>query len=180
MKRAICVVLLLAAARADADPAIVALEHALPRGWSLLATDTELVIRHDKPVYATANAAAPLVTLELRYHLEPRWTAKQVADARATNARLDAELAALRARYKVDDRPRDPKSDDDKQRLAAYAAEAAQLRARYARVPHCALGASSVFDGPDTYAQLSLALDPAQAVTEAHAIVELVDKHCVR
>src|SRR5258708_39306320 len=85
VKRAICAIVVLAVARADAEPAIPALERALPRGWSLLATDTELVIRHDKPVYATANAAAPLVTLELRYHLEPHWTAKQLADARATN-----------------------------------------------------------------------------------------------
>jgi hypothetical protein len=167
-----------AIARAGGDPAIARLEHSLPTGWSLLATDTELVIRHDKPVYTTKAGVAggPEITLELRYHLEPRWTDKQLADARATNAKLRAELAAVRAKYKIDGAA--AATDADRARLAAYDAERARIEARQVKLPRCTLGASSLFDGPDTYAQLTLAVDPAQAMTEARAIAELVKKQC--
>ena len=60
------------AAEAGGDAAITTLERALPKGWTVIATDTELLIRHDRPLYVTAeahDAAGPLVTLELRYHL---------------------------------------------------------------------------------------------------------------
>ncbi|HEY0987012.1 MAG TPA: hypothetical protein VGD80_08170, partial [Kofleriaceae bacterium] len=40
-------------ASAHADPAFDRLEAALPPGWSLLATGSELVIRHDRPCYVT-------------------------------------------------------------------------------------------------------------------------------
>lgn len=40
---------LVAASAAEADPALDPLERALPAGWSLLATGSELVIRHDRP-----------------------------------------------------------------------------------------------------------------------------------
>src|SRR5690242_14257343 len=80
-------------AAAQPDPAFDKLEAALPAGWSLLATGSELVIRHDLPCYVTGarheNApahevrapatAGPMVTFELRYRLEPRWTAAQIA-----------------------------------------------------------------------------------------------------
>jgi hypothetical protein len=45
----------LAAATAAADPALDELERALPVGWSLLATGSELAIRHDRPCYVLAT-----------------------------------------------------------------------------------------------------------------------------
>ena len=38
-------------AYAQPDAALAQLEHQLPAGWSMLATDTELVLRHDRPCY---------------------------------------------------------------------------------------------------------------------------------
>jgi hypothetical protein len=199
MRRAICVGALLASTlpRADVDSTLARLERSLPRGWSLLSTDTELVIRHDKPVYVagqhlpneppnsppTGIAGGPLVTLELRYRLEPKWTAKQLADARAINAKHGDELRALRAKYRIDDIPHPkgeplPTTDEQRQRVDAYRAEAAAVEARLVKLPRCTFGTWSLFDGPDTYAQLSLTVDPEKAMTEAFAVVELVKKRC--
>jgi hypothetical protein len=200
MKRAICAAALLsgAIARADSSPPLARLERALPRGWSLITTDTALVIRHDGPVYVVGEhlpnepagspptgvpAGGPLITLELRYRLEPKWSAKQLADARATNAKLGSQLRALAVRFRIDEMPSGkgrplPHTDDESDRLAAYEAARAPLEARLVKLPRCTFGASSLFDGPDTYAQLSLSVDPEQAMTEAYAVVELVKKQC--
>jgi hypothetical protein len=200
MKRAIYAAVIAATATASAgtDPAIARLERALPRGWSLLATDTELVIRHDRPVYAegrhlaneppdsppTGIAGGPLVTLELRYRLEPKWPAAQLAAARAANAKIYDARKALATQYRIDElrdrKSAEPvaKTADEQKRIDAYRAAAGKLEAALVQLPRCTLGASSLFDGPDTYAQLSLVVDPAQAMKEAYAIVEVVKKQC--
>jgi hypothetical protein len=177
-----------AAGPAAADPALGQLEHALPAGWSLLATGSELVIRHDRPCYVTGGVAGgvaggPLVTLELRYRLEPRWTAQQVAAARAANDQIDGELRTLASRYRIDairtsQGRRVPASPDEQARLDAYEAGRARLVARRVQLPRCTLGQTSVFDGEDTYAQLGLQVDPPEAMAQAHRIVELVKQHC--
>lgn len=200
-RMSIVVAILLAAqaAAAQPDPALDKLEKALPPGWTLLTTDAELVIRHDRPCYVTGarheNAPAvetktapapgggPLITIQLRYRLEPRWTDKQFADARATNDRLGAELRALAARYHIDSirkskgRPL-PKNPDDRARLDAYEAGHAQITAQLVRLPRCSLGDASVFDGDDTYAQLRLEIDPPEVMTQAYRIIELMKQHC--
>jgi len=185
------------ASAARADPAFDRLESALPAGWSLLATSSELVIRHDQPCYVTGmhreNAPAaeataavpggPLVTIELRYRLEPRWTAPQIAAAEVTNRQIDGELRALAAKYRIDairtskGRPV-PASADEKARLDAYEAARARLTARRVKLPRCTLGDASVFDGEDTFAQLTLQVDPPEVMTQAHRIVELMKQHC--
>jgi hypothetical protein len=185
----IAILVLARAAAAQPDPAFDELEKVLPAGWSLLATGAELVIRHDRPCYLTAPhdapraAGGPLVTLELRYRLEPRWTAAQVAAAQATNEALAAELRALAARYRIDAIHRGkagpaPANADERARLEAYTAAHSRIAARMVKLPRCSLGESSVFDGPDTYAQLTLRLDPPEAIAEAHRVVELVKAHC--
>jgi hypothetical protein len=195
---------ILAAARvaaAEPDP-FDRLEKALPPGWSLLATGSELVFRHDRPCYVTGvrhdNAPAvatrtaappappgggPLVTIELRYRLEPRWTDKQVAAAKAGNDKVAGELRALAARYNIaaihksKGRPL-PASADERARLDAYDAAHAQLVARLVKLPRCSLGDTSVFDGDDTYAQLALEVDPPEVMGQAHRIIALMKAHC--
>ncbi len=213
----------LAAAAAEADPALDRLESGLPPGWSLLATGSELVLRHDRPCYVTgahhenatlaaagangggaANGAGgasgvggagaageahavagggPLVTIELRYRLEPRWTAQQIAAARAANDRIAGELRTVASRYRIDaihaskGRPQ-PATADERARLDAYEAARSRLTARLVQLPRCTLGEVSVFDGSDTYAQLALQVDPPEVMTEAHRVVELVKQHC--
>ncbi|HEX3475459.1 MAG TPA: hypothetical protein VHT91_10585 [Kofleriaceae bacterium] len=204
---------LVAASAAAADPALDQLERALPAGWSLLATGSELVIRHDRPCYVIgtggaggtggsrpgappgasqgapaeagtrASAAGPVVTIELRYRIEPQWTAQQVGDARAANDRIDGELRTLAARYRIDairtsGARRVAASADEQARLDAYEAARARLTARRVHLPRCTLGDASVFDGADTYAQLALRVDPPEVMTQAHRIVELVKQHC--
>jgi len=170
-------------AHAGGDPALGKLEQALPAGWSLLATDTELVLRHDRPVYATGGSAGPLITVELRYRLEPVWTGKQLAEAKATNARVAAELKALRAKHRIDAIPRSkgdpqPRDADERARLAAFAHEETSVAARMVPLPLCTLGTHSVFDGKDTYAQLGLEVDPADAMREAYRVADLVKQQC--
>jgi hypothetical protein len=189
------------AGTAGADPAFDQLESALPAGWTLLATSSELVIRHDRPCYVTgtvvragsaldagarpalAPGGGPLVTVELRYRIEPRWTAPQITAARAANDQIAGELRALGARYRIaairtsKGRPL-PASADERARLEAYDAESARLTARRVKLPRCTLGGSSVFDSDDTYAQLALQVDPPEVMTQAHRIVELVKRHC--
>lgn len=184
-----------------AQRAIGELENALPTGWSLLATGSELVIRHDQPCYVTgpvASAAAmptsearaalpagggPLVTIELRYRIEPRWTAQQRTDARAANDRIAGELRTLASRYRIDAihrRNGQPVAvnADEQGRLDAYNAGRARLAARLIALPRCTLDDVSVFDGADTYAQLALQVDPPDAMTEARRVVELVKQYC--
>lgn len=189
----------LATAAPSATAPFAQLERALPPGWSLLTTASELVIRHDRPCYVTGprhdsaapsepHAASPpgggpLVTIELRYRLEPRWTDQQLAAARAANDKLAGELRALAAQYRIDaihtrkGRPV-PASADERARLEAYEAARAPLAARLVQLPRCSLGDASVFDGDDTYAQLSLRVDPPEVMAQAHQIVELMKKHC--
>jgi hypothetical protein len=150
---AIC--LAAAPAAAEKDQALGRLERALPRGWSLLATETELVIRHDRPVYCTDHTNGPLVTLELRYKLEPKWSPEHLTDVKAQNDKLAAEAG---------------KSHDRR-------AEA-KLRARLAQLPVCTLDHASILERADTYGQLQLTIDPPEAKAEAEAIRELVTKHC--
>jgi hypothetical protein len=157
----------------------------------------ELVIRHDRPCYVTGvrhenaradepvklGAGGPMVTIELRYRLEPRWTDQQVAAARATNEQLGGELRALAARYNLDGihhskgRPL-PATPEERARLAAYEAAQARVAARMVKLPRCSVGDTSVFDGADTYAQLSLIVDPPEVMTQASRIVALMKQHC--
>ncbi|HEX4422852.1 MAG TPA: hypothetical protein VH165_33280 [Kofleriaceae bacterium] len=201
------------AAHTPFDP----LEKALPPGWTMLATGSELVFRHDKPCYvtgvrhdnpapepispglglgsgpnsttaapakpATPPGGGPLITLELRYHLEPRWTAKQLAAARAANARTAGDLRALGAKYRIDaihhskGRPL-PANPDERARLDAYDSEHAKVAKRLVPLPRCSLGDISVFDGEDTYTQLSLEIDPPDVIPQAHKIIALMKHHC--
>lgn len=171
-------------AYAGDDPALAKLEQALPAGWSLLATDTELVLRHDRPVYtAGGTAAGPMITLELRYRLEPVWTAQQLADAKATNARAAADLRALRAKHRIDAIPQrkgeaQPRDAGERARLAAFTHDQAPIAARIVPLPLCTFDGHSVFDGKDTYAQLDLSVDPPDAMREAHRVVDLVKQQC--
>jgi hypothetical protein len=177
------------------DPAFDALEQALPRGWSMLATDSELVIRHDHPCYVVgehhagapdtpaAKVEGPLVTLELRYHLEAKWTPKQLADARAANDKVFAEIEAARKQYKIaaihpNKGQPVPASPDERARFAAFEKAELAARKRLVKVPTCTLGESSLFDGDETYAQLALKVDPPQAMEQAYQIVDLVKKRC--
>jgi len=187
----IAVVLVGLAGIAQADPSIAALEHALPRGWSVLATDSELVIRHDHACFLVGDnkakaadvGAGSLVQLELRYRLEAKWSAKQIADAKAANERSAEELKALRTKYQIDKiklgkgRPV-PANADERARLDAYEKGEAAIRGRMVRLPLCTLGESSLFDGDDTYAQLKLKVDPAKAMEQLVSIVDIVKKQC--
>ncbi|HUJ57838.1 MAG TPA: hypothetical protein VLX92_05085 [Kofleriaceae bacterium] len=196
MKRwAVVVVVVAVPASAQVRPALTQLEQQLPAGWTVLATDTELVIRHDRPCYllrephendpgiAAVPSGGPLVNLELRYKLEPRWTAQQLADAKARNAKVARQVAALRTRFRIDSihtskgRPL-PMNADERGRLAAFETKEAEARTEEVRLPHCTFGTASLFDSDDTYRQLMLELDPPQASREAHEIVALVDKLC--
>jgi len=178
------------------------IEKALPPGWTMLATGSELVFRHDKPCYFTgvrhenapspeaavhaskpAPPSGPLVTVELRYKLEPRWTEKQLAAAKATNHKVADELRALSAKYKIEEihhskgRPL-PANADEQSRLSAYDSEHARVAKRLVALPRCSAGDLSVFDGEDTYAQLDLEIDPPEVSPEAHKVIELMKQHC--
>jgi hypothetical protein len=200
-----------AAAQPVADPALDDLEKALPPGWTMLATGSELVLRHDKPVYVAAAphanppkpvptsttppgapaapakpAAAPsgpLVNLEMRFRLEPRWTPPQVATAKQANDKVAGDLRALSAKYRIDQIRHDrgkpvPANADERARVAAYDSEHAKIAKRIVPVPHCAIGEVSVFDGEDTYAQLALSLDPPEVIPEAHRVLALLQQRC--
>ncbi|HEX2691554.1 MAG TPA: hypothetical protein VHN14_33310 [Kofleriaceae bacterium] len=245
MSIAVGILFVAQAAAAQPDPALDALDKALPAGWTLLVTDTELVIRHDRPCYVTGarheNAspgdptgedprpvgkavgvptprdsptgeiprpagkavggpsprdsaslieakvssagAGSLVTIQLRYRLEPRWTDQQLVAARAANDKLGVEIRALAATYRIDAIHRSkgrpvPANPDERARLEAYEARQAQLAARLVKLPRGSLGDASVFDGEDTYAQLLLEIDPPEVMTEAHHIVAIMTQHC--
>src|SRR5882762_3142048 len=90
----------------------------------MLATGSELVFRHDRPCYVAAAHRAnpppgapsapaankpaatpgggPLVTVELRFRLEPKWSAPEIASAKKSNDKVAGELRALTAKYRVD------------------------------------------------------------------------------
>jgi hypothetical protein len=193
------------AAAAEPDP-FDRLEKELPPGWSLLSTGSELVFRHDRPCYVTGAhrekapaveargpapsgampappGGGPLVTIELRYRIEPRWTDQKLAATRAANDKVEGELRALAARYNLGaihqtKGRRLPASADERVRLVAYEAARAPLAARLITLPRCSIGDASVFDGADTYAQLSLAVDPPEVMTQARHIIELMTARC--
>ena len=202
-----------AGAQPVADPALDDLEKALPPGWTMLATGSELVFRHDKPVYVAAAPHAnppkpvptsttlpgaplspaqakpapasggPLVNLELRFRLEPRWNPPQIATAKQANDKTASDLRALSAKYRIDQIRHDkgkpvPANADERARVAAYDSERAKVAKRIVPVPHCAIGEVSVFDGEDTYAQLSLSLDPPEVIPEAHRVLALLQQRC--
>jgi hypothetical protein len=172
MKRSVVVASMLAGgiAAAQTDAVIARIEKQIPPGWTLLATDAEVVIRHDRPCYVKGRAEGPLITLELRYRLEPKWSAQQLADARAKNDKLDAELRAARKKVAA--------LADAHARDAETAKLDAQERLRRVRLPRCTLGVVSLFDSDDTYAQLALDLDPPEAKTEARRVIAVVDQEC--
>ena len=194
--RFVALALVVVAGRASAqdDPALGKLEKALPPGWSLLATDTELVIRHDRPCFVTHEAHdnepavhtpahttdGRLITLELRYHLEPKWTRRQLDDAKAANDRVAGELKTVRAKYNIDaikGHPA-PTTADERTRFGAYDKEAAALTARQIKLPTCTLGDSSLFDSDANFSQLRLEVDPPEAMKEAHAVVDTLKRLC--
>ncbi len=198
MRVSILAVLLLGGVAVAGNDTFDALQKAMPTGWSVLETEHELVIRHDRPCYVTGqhrdneppksagNPCAtdgPLVTLELRFHIEPHWTQKQLDDAKVANDKIATELKAARDKYRVDaihhskGRPL-PANADERKRLAAYEQDEAQLKARTIRTPLCTFGESSLFDGDDTYAQLKLKVDPPEAMIEAYKIVDTLKRQC--
>src|SRR4051812_1063028 len=108
MRVSILAILLLGGVAAAQSDAFDALQKSVPRGWTVLQTEHELVIRHDRPCYVTgkanpcSDADGPLVTLELRFHLEPRWTQQQLDDAKLANDKVAAELKTAREKYRID------------------------------------------------------------------------------
>lgn len=196
MRVSVMVLLLLGGVAAAETDSLDALQKSLPAGWSMLTTEHELVIRHDRPCYVTgvhrdnepakANPCSedgPLVTLELRFRIEPRWTQQQLADAKAANDKIAIELKASRDKYRVDAIHQSkghamPANADEKKRLAAYEQAEAQLVARTVKTPLCTLGDSSLFAGDQTYAQLKLKVDPPEAMIEAYKVVEILKKMC--
>jgi hypothetical protein len=180
MKGSLAALVVLAAGigSAGAEPALARLEAKLPAGWSLLSTDTELVLRHDRPCYAaTAGGEGPLVTLELRYRLEPAWSDRQLADAKAANAKLAAEHKALRARYRIDairvvkGEPQ-PQTADERSRLAAYKMGLAAA-GRPVALPQCTLDDRSVFDDGAAALQRRV-VEPPEANVEAASVFRLM------
>jgi len=199
MMRIAIATLLLAGGVARAEPDVSdALQQAMPGGWSVLETEHELVLRHDRPCYVVGrhrenepaksagnpcSADGPLVTLELRFHIEPRWTQKQLDDAKLANDKIALELKAAHDRYRVDQihqskgRPL-PMNPDEQKRLSGFEKEEAQLRARTVKTPLCTLGERSLFDSDITYAQLKLKVDPPEAMIEAHKALDALKKQC--
>jgi hypothetical protein len=189
-----------AAAQPAASTGFDDLEQALPAGWTMLATGSELVFRHDRPCYvaaahhanlpapvatkpASTPGGGPLVTVELRFRLEPKWSAPEIAAARKANDKVVGELRALAAKYRVDQIHHSkgkpvPANPDERARLDAYDSEQAKIAKRLVPVPHCAIDNVSVFDGEDTYAQLALELDPPEVIPEAHRILALLQQYC--
>lgn len=187
-----------AGGRAGEDRAIDDLKRTLPAGWTLAHSRGELVIRRtatvkvagrhlpNEPHYTNIPAKAPAraveIQLALRYRTEPAWTAARFAEAREKNKRIGDQIRAARIRHRVDEiqkskgRPL-PTTDDERARLAAFEAESAKLTRSIIDFP-CTLGAFSVFDDRDTYAQLDLMVEPQLAMREAYAVVELVKRRC--
>lgn len=196
--RLLAVALLFAAGTAGADP-VGELQRALPAGWKVTTTRTDLTIERLLPVQVSGrflpNAAhygnaptsappsAPTEKLRLRYRTEPAWSAARLAQVTAANKRVYAELQPLRAKYKIDDIATGkgmpvPKTPDEVQRLHDYRAAYDAVLARITPVPECTLGKVSVFTDRSTYAQLDLMVVPEIAMREAYAVVELMKRRC--
>lgn len=198
MMRLAIATLLLTGGVASADTS-EALQQAMPGGWSVLETEHELVLRHDRPCYVTgrrrenesaksagnpcSSVDGPLVTLELRFKIEPRWTQQQLDDAKVANDKVALALKAAREKYRIDaihqskGRPL-PGNPDERKRLAAFEKDEAQLTARAVKTPLCTLGEHSLFDSDVTYAQLALKVDPPEAMVEAHKALDALKKQC--
>jgi hypothetical protein len=63
-------------------------------------------------------------------------------------------------------------------RLHQNEADRTRETAKLVRLPYCTLGDVSLFDSPETYAQLDRIIEPPGAMREAYAIVELVKRRC--
>jgi hypothetical protein len=197
-------VLLALAGSAHAD-SVAGLQSALPSGWTLKVTKPatdgrgELAIVHTAPVKIagvfymnapyttnvprTAPAGAPTITLQLRYGIEARWSEARLEKVRAANNVIYKQLDGLRAKYRIDDIKTGkgmplPSTPDEEKRLADYQAEYDKTIAKVTRVPRCTLGELSLFDDEHTYEQLKYQVEPASAMREAFAIVELVKRRC--
>ena len=164
-----------ATARPATIPRSPKLERALPAGWTLLATDTELVIRHDRPVLRRARAP-PRSGRRAAGHARAALSAasrsgsaKQLADAHAQNAQADAAVHAVRERY--------GKPTPGRQ-AEAFARDLAAAQSQHVHLPLCALGESSLFDGDETYSPLKIPLDPPKAGQECKSIVAIVKAQC--
>jgi hypothetical protein len=183
---------------------IAGLQSALPAGWKVSvnkpATDGrgELAIVHTAPVKLagmyfanahitnvphTAPPDAPAITLALRYGIEPRWSEARIAKTKAANDVIYKQLPALRTKYRIDDIATGkgmplPSNPDEEKRLADYQVEYDKALAKITPLPRCTLGDYSVFDDDRTYAQLKFMVEPASAMREAFAIVELVKRRC--
>lgn len=172
------------AGTAAADPVpfrtVDELAKALPSGWAIERGKGTLAIRYKGAVRGTgvqfwtaystnipqpaASPDAPKLTLRLQFRVEPRWTEEQYDRARAANAILYRALVELREKHPTDD--------------ADYRAHYANLMTKLVQQPRCTLGNLSVFDHEHTYEQLGLSVEPASAMREAFAIVELVKRRC--
>lgn len=202
---ALVVPALLALAGTARAESVAGLSSALPAGWKLTVTKPasdgrgELAIVHVAPVKIAgmflpnapsytnvpqkAPADAPTITLQLRYTTEPRWSDAKLDKTRAANAVIYKQLNALRAKYRIDDIKTGkgmplPSNPDEEKRLAEYQVEYDKTLAQVTRLPSCTLGDLSVFDDERTYSQLKFSVEPASAMREAFAIVELVKRRC--
>lgn len=196
--RVLAVACLLFAGTVAADP-VSDLQRALPGGWKVTTTKSELTIERLTPVQISgrflpnaahygnaptvAPASAPTEKLRLRYRTEPAWTAARLAQVTESNKKIYAELQPLRAKYKIDDIATGkgmpiPKTPDEEQRLRDYQAAYDAVLARVVAVPQCTLGKVSVFSDRSTYQQLDLMVVPEIAMREAYAVVELMKRRC--
>lgn len=175
---------------ASADP-VDDLQKAVPSGWTVLATDHELVLRHDRPCYSTGSktgnvcggADGPMVTLELRFKVEPKWTQAQIDAARAANDKLTDERKAAREKFRIDAIHADhgvakPANADEKKRLSAFEKADEKLRAREVHTPMCTWGEHAILDSDEVYAVLKMKVDPQSASTEAHQALDALKKAC--
>jgi hypothetical protein len=198
--RRLAIALVFAAGASAADP-VGELQRALPAGWKVITTTTDLTIERMLPVQISgrflpnaahygnaptrAPASAPTEKLRLRYRTEPAWSAARLAQVTAANKQIYAELQPLRAKYKIDDIATGkgmplPKTPDEQQRLRDYQAAYDAVLARITPVPECTLGKVSVFADRATYQQLDLMVVPEIAMREAYAVVELMKRRCTK
>ncbi len=196
--RLVALALVFAAGTSAADP-VGELARALPAGWKVITTKSELTIERLAPVQITGkflpNAAhygnaptlappsAPTEKLRLRYRTEPAWSAARRAQITAANKQIYAELQPLRVKFKIDDIATGkgmplPTTPDEQQRLQDYQTAYDAVLARITAVPQCTLGKVSVFADRSTYHQLDLMVVPEIAMREAYAVVELMKRRC--
>lgn len=202
MRFAVLAALLLVGAPARAG-SLADLTGALPAGWKAeLGRDTLTFVRL-RPVRITGRfldnaphfgnaptapvASSPTERLQLRYRIEPAWSAARIAEVKAANAKLYASLGPLRDRYGIDELRVAkglpiPSTPDEERRLRDYQQASDAVLARVVALPRCTLDdrgrTLSVFDDATTYAQLDLMVSPEIAMREAYAVVELIKRRC--